>query len=116
MIIEIIEITVPEGTFNRLTSANDYWGIGYNDDMTVFITASGRPLMTVPEYEEAEEGEDPIENPAIIGGWINGGTVTDSLPNGFGADTFDELWAEIKARGIILPQDVIDYLATLGFE
>lgn len=114
----IIETTTHEQngiTFRRLTSANNYWGIGYNDDLTVFITAAGTPLMTVPEYEQAEEGEPPIEDPQIIGGWLNGGTVTDSLPNGFGADTFDELWAETKVRGIIFPQDFLDHLATLGF-
>ena len=107
MIIPSAEHTVGSTTFKRITSGSDYWGIGYDDDLYVTINADGTPLMTIPVFDE--------EGTTIVSGWLSGGTVTDGLSNGFGADTFDNLWAEIKAIGVILPQEVLDHLESLGY-
>ena len=107
MIINSTEHTVNGVTFNQITSENSYWGVAYNDDLTVAVSASGNPVLTIPQYDE--EG-------SMVGGWIQANTVTDGLSNGFGADTFDELWEEIKNRGIIIPQNILSVLLELGFE
>ena len=70
--------------FNRLTSVNAYWGVAYTDALLIVA-------LTVPDPD--------IPN----GGAISGGTYTDGVYKGFGADTYEELEAEIQARGLIYP-------------
>ncbi len=105
MIIETTEMQAGSMTYQRLTSNNNYWGVGYEDDLHVTITNAGNALITTPIVEDGE----------IIGGWLNANTVTDGLANGFGADTFDELWQECKNRNLIFPEDLLANLASLGY-
>lgn len=84
-IINSIEITEGEKTFNRITSSNPYFAIGYNLTLNVI-------LMT--EFNEEEENDGAIE----------GNTVTDNVYlEGFGADTYQELIDEANNRGLIFP-------------
>ncbi len=105
MIIETTEINTGSMTYQRLTSQNNYWGVGYEDNLHVSVTNAGNYLITTPIIEDGE----------IVGGWLMPNTVTDGLVNGFGADTFAELWQECKNRNLVFPQQLLDLLATLGY-
>lgn len=86
MIINSIVIKEGGKTFNRIESKKPYFGLGYDDDLNVV-------LMT--EYDKSEQYEGALEP----------NTVTDSLLNGFGADTYPELIAEAEKRGLKFPTD-----------
>lgn len=106
MILEPTEITKDGLTFRRLYSPNVYWAVAYDLNKDVIISVSGDPLITVPTVNE--EG-------TIVWGWKEAGATTDAIYEGFGADTFEELWDEIKTRGVVLPQNAIDYLSSIGY-
>ena len=66
-------------TFNRITSKKDYYGLGYDETKTV--------RLFTPDKEP-----------------LQGGTVTDSMLDGFGADTFEELMSEAKRLNLKFPE------------
>lgn len=73
--------------FKRITKPYDFWVCAYDDTKTIRI-------MTIYNEEDTNNG-------AIEGGRVADG---DMSWNAFGADTYLNLDAEIKKRGLIYPE------------
>ena len=86
MIIEMQQRTVGDSTYNYVTHNEEFYCIGYNDDLTVGVDCEGLVLMNVEERP----------NPA--------GSEVASILIGFGSDNWEEFNEEIERIGIIFPE------------